>query len=74
MNIGPRPLFFGLLAILCAGLLPFTPSEFRWVNWAMIALAVFWGIMLGIEEAVGTRDLRRRAERSKGGPGPSRRA
>ena len=67
MNVGPRPLFFGLLAIVCAALLPFTPSEFRWVNWSMIALAIFWAIMLGIEEVVATRDLRRRAERPRGG-------
>ncbi len=64
MNIGPRPLFFGLLAIVCALLLPFTPPEFRWVNWAMIVLALFWGVMLGIEEIVQARDLARRGERS----------
>jgi len=64
MNVGPRPLFFGLLAIVCAVLLPFTPSEFRWVDWAMIVLALFWAVMLGIEEIVQARDLARRGERS----------
>jgi hypothetical protein len=62
VNVGPRPLFFGLLAIVCAALLPFTPPAYRWVNWSMIALAIFWGVMLGIEEIVAARDLRRRAE------------
>jgi len=64
MNVGPRPLFFGLLAIVCAVLLPFTPSEFRWVDWAMIVLALFWAVMLGVEEIVQARDLARRGERS----------
>ncbi len=63
MTIGPRPLFFGLVAIVCLALLPFTPAEFRWVNWSMTALALFWAVMLGIEELVAARDLRRRGER-----------
>jgi hypothetical protein len=62
VSVGPRPLFFALLAIVCAALLPFTPPEFRWVNWAMICLALFWAVMLGIEELVAARDLRRREE------------
>jgi len=70
VNVGPRPLFFGLLAIVCAVLLPFTPPEYRWVNWSMIALAIFWGVMLGIEEIVAARDLRRRAERQPGSRPP----
>jgi hypothetical protein len=66
VNVGPRPLFFGLVAVVCVALLPLTPSEFRWVNWSMAALAVFWGVALGIEELVAARDLRRRADREEG--------
>jgi len=66
VSVGPRPLFFGLLAIVCAALLPFTPSEFRWVNWSMIVLALFWGVMLGIEEIVASRDADRRSGRTSG--------
>ena len=65
MNVGPRPLFFGLVAVVCAALLPFTPSEFRWVNWSMIVLALFWAVMLGIEEIVAARDVERRAGRTR---------
>jgi hypothetical protein len=67
VNVGPRPLFFGLLAVISAALVPFTPAEFRWVNWATILLAIFWAVMLGIEEVVAVRDLRRRAERTRRG-------
>jgi membrane protein implicated in regulation of membrane protease activity len=70
VSIGPRPLFFGLVAVVSAALLPFTPMEFRWVNWAMMALAIFWAVMLGIEEVVAARDLRRRADRTRRGPSP----
>jgi len=66
VNVGPRPLFFGLLAAVCLALLPFMPAEFRWVNWSMGGLAIFWAVMLGIEELVAARDLRGRAERSRG--------
>jgi hypothetical protein len=66
VNVGPRPLFFGLVGVVCVALLPLTPSEFRWVNWSMAALAVFWGVALGIEELVAARDLRRRADREEG--------
>jgi hypothetical protein len=70
VNVGPRPLFFGFLSIVCAVLLPFTPPEYRWVNWAMIALAIFWGVMLGIEELAAARDLRRRAQRQRRSSAP----
>jgi hypothetical protein len=60
-------LFFGLLAVGLAALLPFTPAEFRWVNWTMMGLAVFWAVMLGIEELMAARDLRRRAGRDARG-------
>lgn len=68
MNVGPRPLFFGLLAVVSVALLPFTPAEFRWVNWSMAALAMFWAIALGMEELVAVRDLRRRAEKWRNAP------
>ena len=61
--VGPRPIFFTLVAVVCLALSPFTPSEFRWVNWSMATLALFWSVMLGIEEIAGRRDARRRRTR-----------
>jgi hypothetical protein len=60
--LGRRPLFFLLLATVCAALIPATPAEFRWVNLVMGGLAVFWAVMLAAE------DFARRRPR---GPGPA---
>ena len=48
--IGRRPLFFLLVAVLAAILIPFTPSEFRWTCWFCIGLALFWAVTLAIED------------------------
>lgn len=53
MRIGRRSLFFAAVAAVCLALLPATPSEFRWVNVAMMGLALLWAIAIGIEEVVG---------------------
>ena len=50
MRIGRRPLFFLAAAVVCAALIPPTPSEFRWVNLAMAGLALFWAVLLTVEE------------------------
>jgi hypothetical protein len=55
MRIGRRPVFFAVVAIVCLALMPVTPSEFRWLNEAMAALAVFWAVMLGLEDLAHTR-------------------
>ena len=53
MRIGRRPLFFGFLAIICLAMIPPTPPELRWVCVSMAALALFWGVLLAIEELLG---------------------
>jgi hypothetical protein len=50
MTLGRRPLFLlGVAAAFLAPLVP-TPTEFRWVNLSMAALATFWFVLLAIEE------------------------
>jgi hypothetical protein len=48
--IGRRPLFFSLVALVAAILVPFTPPEFRWTCWFCIGLALFWALALAIED------------------------
>ena len=55
MRIGRRPPFFLALCIICLVLVPFTPAEFRWVNVSMGALALFWAILLAIEDIATAR-------------------
>lgn len=66
MRLSRRPLFF--LAIAGAALLLYepTPSELRWVNLSMAALAIFWFVMLAAEEILAGR--RRGRHPSRGGP------
>jgi len=60
--IGRRAVFFLVVAIMCALLIPAAPAEFRWVNLVMIGIALFWTIMLAGE------DLARRRARSRRRP------
>jgi hypothetical protein len=62
--IGRRPLFFLVCAVICALLIGPTPAEFRWVNLVMIGLALFWAVMLSIEEIAPRR--RRRSKSNAG--------
>lgn len=50
MRSNRRPLFFLGCAIACLVLLEPTPSAFRWVNLATAGLALFWFVLLSIEE------------------------
>lgn len=56
MTVGRRPLFFFALGLICLLLVPLTPSEFRWVNYSMFGLALFWTIALGLEEIGNVRE------------------
>ncbi len=60
MTIGGRPLFFAALCVICLVLVPVTPAEFRWVNYVMAGLALFWAILLAIEEISAANAARRR--------------
>jgi predicted Na+-dependent transporter len=61
--IGRRALFFLLLAIVCAVMVPVTPAEFRWVNLTMIGIALFWAVMLAGEDLARRRRARARDRR-----------
>jgi hypothetical protein len=56
VRIGRRPLFFLVVALVCLALLPPTPPEFRWVNLAAAGTALFWAVLLAIEEVVARRE------------------
>ncbi len=56
MGAGRRPLFFLVLGLICLLLTPFTPGEFRWVNYSMFGLALSWTIALGLEEVANLRE------------------
>ena len=45
-----RPLFFAALAFLSLLMLEPTPAAYRWVNLFAAALALFWALMLYLEE------------------------
>jgi hypothetical protein len=45
-----RSLFFAALALLCLVMLEPTPATYRWVNLSAAALALFWAVMLFMEE------------------------
>jgi hypothetical protein len=55
VRVGRRPLFFLATALVCVLMIPPTPNEFRWVNIAMAGLALFWALLLGIEDVVSHR-------------------
>ncbi len=59
MRLGRRSLFFLGTAVVCLALVLPTPAEFRWVNLSMAALALFWAVLLAIEEIAGQRGRRR---------------
>ncbi len=45
-----RSLFFAALALLSLIMLEPTPAAYRWVNLLSAALALFWAVMLFLEE------------------------
>jgi hypothetical protein len=50
MRLGRRQVFFLGVSLAFLALLVPTPSEFRWVNLSMAALAGFWFVLLTIEQ------------------------
>jgi uncharacterized membrane protein len=48
--MGRRSLFFGALALLSLLMLEPTPAAYRWVNLSSAGLALFWAVMLFLEE------------------------
>jgi hypothetical protein len=60
VRIGRRPLFFAAVCLVCLALGPVTPDEFRSVNLAMAALALFWAAALAAEDLANARASRRK--------------
>jgi hypothetical protein len=60
MRIGRRALFFATLCVICLVLVPATPSEFRWLNYAMAGLALFWSLAFALEDLLNARAHQRR--------------
>ena len=50
MRIGRRPLFFSGLALISLLLWEPTPAEYRWVNLFSAGLALFWAVVLFLED------------------------
>jgi ABC-type transport system involved in cytochrome c biogenesis permease component len=55
MRISRRALFFLGVAVVFLLMIPPTPREFRWLNLAMAGLALFWAILLAIEDLSNRR-------------------
>ena len=76
MRIGRRPLFFAALAVICLVMLEPTPAEYRWVNLFAAGLALFWAVMLFLEErslvrwSPGAKDVAEKRARRPSAPGP----
>ena len=63
MRIGRRALFFAALCVICLVLVPATPSEFRWLNYTMAGLALFWSVAFTLEDILNAGANRRRTGR-----------
>jgi hypothetical protein len=62
MKLSRRPLFF--LAVAGAALLLYepTPPELRWINMLEAGLALFWFVLLSIEELLRQRGRKPRPQ------------
>lgn len=63
MRIGRRALFFAALCAICLLLVPATPNEFRWLNYAMAGLALFWSAAFVLEDVLNARANQRSVDR-----------
>jgi len=64
--VSRRAAFFLAVALTCLLLLPPTPSDLRWINLSMAALASFWCLMFAGEDIARQRG----AERARRGRSP----
>lgn len=55
MRLSRRTLFFLALAAICLVMVVPTPEAYRWVNFAAAGLAIFWAVLLGIEDVASRR-------------------
>ena len=68
--IGRRSMFFLVAALICVALVPATPPELRYVNWATAGLGLFWAVMLALEDLLGPGRSERPARRAPEGGTP----
>ena len=52
VRISRRAVFFFVVAVICLLLATVSPSEFRWVNYAMAGLGGFWSVMMAIDTSL----------------------
>jgi hypothetical protein len=55
VRLSRRTLFFLALAAICLVMVVPTPAAYRWVNFAAAGLAIFWAVLLGIEDIAARR-------------------
>ena len=53
--LGRQSLFFLGLGLVCALMYPVTPDGLHWVSIAAASLGWFWGVLLGVENALARR-------------------
>lgn len=56
MRLSRRVWFFLAVMIICLAMLAPTPREYWPLNLFMAALALFWAVLLGIEDILGRRE------------------
>ena len=49
-TMGPRPMLFGAAGALSALVGLAAPPELQWVAWVTAGMAVFWTVLLAVEE------------------------
>ena len=64
MRLSRRPLFFAAVAVASLLLYEPTPENLRWLNLAMAGLAIFWCILLAVEDLSRSRGRSDRGDRS----------
>jgi ABC-type transport system involved in cytochrome c biogenesis permease component len=55
MRISRRAVFFLGVALVFLLMIPPTPPQYRWLNLSMAGLALFWAVLLGIEDLSNRR-------------------
>jgi hypothetical protein len=55
MRLSRRTLFFLALAAICLVMVIPTPEAYRWVDFAAAGLAIFWAVLLGVEDIAARR-------------------
>ena len=65
-----RTIFFAVAALVCVALVPATPPDLRWCDYATAGLGGFWAIALALEDLFGSGRPARRRRRGPVTPSP----